>query len=128
MAKSVKLHSIAKLRNFNLMHLWLHQLPLPIEFFVGWIIISKGTPQKWFCLIKTFDNVSADKILEEKNYCTVGTSLFDVLRSFVWMSGSVIRKFECRSWWSTTQYLLDQIPFFPIKICVYQATILWKKV
>ena len=33
-------------------------------------------------------------------------------------TGPFIRKFECRSWWSNTQFLLDQIPFCPIK-CVF---------
>ena len=43
-------------------------------------------------------------------------------------TGSFIKKFFCRSWWSNTQFLLDHIPFCPIKICVHWATISWKRV
>ena len=31
------------------------------------------------------------------------------------ITGSFLRKCDCRSWWSNTQFLLDQMPFFRSK-------------
>ena len=89
----------------------------------------------------TFNRCGKLKMLSETLYhCGLKFSLFSYWfwpsiffsmickEKKVWVTGSFIGKFECRSWWSNTQFLLDQMLFCPIKIRVHWATILWKEV
>ena len=92
------------------MHLWHHQTPQSIVFFVGWIIIIKAAPPKWCRLIKNCDKVTSDKALEVKNRCLMVTSLFDVLRLFVGCIFLSNTKLFFNSVWPTCYCIKIEIP------------------